>query len=119
MEQMHRIVNGKKVFLTEEEISEIQKEWNSKKTFKQYEQELTNLVQIMLDTKVKELWYDSMNEVVQFSVINNKWKQEADILLLWNAEIWELTEQHLGSSEENIPQDFEFINTLPKLKIQN
>lgn len=117
MEQMHRIVNGKKVFLTEEEISEIQKEWNSKKTFRQYEQELTNLVQIMLDTKVKELWYDNMNEVVQFSTIENKWKIEADILLLWNVKIWELVEQHLNSVEEDSPQNFEFIHTLPKLKI--
>ena len=71
----------------------------------------------MLDAKSKELWYDNMNEVVQFSIVENKWKQEAESLLLWNAKIWELTEQHLNSSEENTPQDFEFINTLPKLEI--
>ena len=114
MEQLHKIVNGEKVFLTEEEVIEIQKEWTSKKTFEQYKQELTNLVQIILDIKVKELWYDNMNEVVQFSTVENKWKTEAETLLLWNAQIWELVEQHLELITTDVPQDFEFINTLPK-----
>ena len=115
MEKLHKLVNGIQVDLTEEEILQITSEWefSSKFTFEQYKLQLTTQVQYLIDNTAKQLWYDSMLDVTQYSLVNNKWKQEADSLLLWNSQVWELVELHFNSIT-NVPQDFSFIDILPK-----
>lgn len=120
---LYRTVDGVQVELTPEEEAEVLAEWaantpTDEDRLNEYKNTTTQAVQKMINDTVKNYWYDSIDEVPQFSVVDNQWKNEATQILEWNASTWELVNTYYSNlTLETINPDF--INTLPSLTLQS
>lgn len=109
----HKLVGDERIELTDDEADAIMAEWEANLAdIVPYKQSIDTKVQQLLDAKAIEYRYDNMQQVAQFSNVDNEYQAEALDLLDWNARVWELTEAHIAEVSE-IP-DYDFIETLPK-----
>lgn len=109
--ELHRLVNGEKVEITEIQKSEIHSDVWSKENYCIL---ITKQIQSIIDSQAQELDYDDIKDVPTENFEGGVYQQEAVSLLTWASNLWLLRDAYFNrvNSEQDI--DNNFINSLPK-----
>jgi len=111
--ELHRLVNGKKVSITQEEYNAIHASENiwDKKTYFLF---ITKQIQEIVDNQAREFDYDDIKDVPTENFEGGTYEQEAISLLSWASNLWLLRDTYFKTVNSEQDIDNNFIENLPK-----